>query len=154
MYILTLLFCFILLFLLLVLYKLDKEKSILLLFLCLKGIVPMEGGGVRCLSPQNTFRFSGVNSVAAKSNTNEVTADRFFKLFSCGPVFMCVSGRILFSRWQFSSWMWVSGFFVFFVLRIVHHLLHLCWIWLHHCLPLKLRKCFVDSYTSPTPPSA
>ena len=34
--------------------------------------MPMEGW-VKCLTPQNTFGVSGVNSVAAKSNTIEVT---------------------------------------------------------------------------------
>ena len=34
--------------------------------------MPMEGW-VKCLSPQNTFGVSGVNSVAAKSNTIDVT---------------------------------------------------------------------------------
>ena len=41
--------------------------------------MPMEGW-VKCLSPQNTFGVSGVHSVAAKSNTIEVTGDSFFKL--------------------------------------------------------------------------
>ena len=36
-------------------------------------------GWVKCLSPQNTFGVSGVNSVAAKSNTSKVTGDQFFK---------------------------------------------------------------------------
>ena len=35
-----------------------------------------------------------------------------------------------------------------------HHLLELYWILLQRCLPLKLQKWFVDSNTSPTPPSA
>ena len=36
-------------------------------------------GWVKCLSPQNTSGVSGVNSVAAKSNTKEVNGDHFFK---------------------------------------------------------------------------
>ena len=35
-------------------------------------------GCVKCLSPQNPFGVSGVNSIAAKSNTIEVN-DWFFK---------------------------------------------------------------------------
>ena len=38
------------------------------------------GGGVKCLSLQNTFGVSGVNSVAAESNTIEENVDSFFKL--------------------------------------------------------------------------
>ena len=38
----------------------------------------MEGLG-NCLSPQNTFGVSGVNRVAAKSNTIWVNGDQFFK---------------------------------------------------------------------------
>ena len=34
---------------------------------------------MKCLSPQNTFGVSEVNSVAGKSNTIEVTVDHFFK---------------------------------------------------------------------------
>ena len=41
--------------------------------------MPMEDW-VKCLSPQNTFGVSGVNSIAAKSNKIEVTGDHFFKL--------------------------------------------------------------------------
>ena len=36
-------------------------------------------GWVKCLSPQNTFGVSGVNSVAAKSNTIEVNGAQVFK---------------------------------------------------------------------------
>ena len=39
--------------------------------------MPMEEW-VKCLCPQNTLGVSGVNSVAAKSNKIEVTADTFF----------------------------------------------------------------------------
>ena len=39
--------------------------------------MPMEGWG-KWLSPQNTFLVSGGNSVASKSNTIEITGDRFF----------------------------------------------------------------------------
>ena len=41
--------------------------------------MPMEGGGVRCSNPQNTFGVSGVNSDAAKTNTIQVTGDHFFR---------------------------------------------------------------------------
>ena len=34
------------------------------------------------LSPQNRFGVSGVNSLAAKSNTIEVAGDRFFKILN------------------------------------------------------------------------
>ena len=40
---------------------------------------PMEGW-VKCLSPQNTLGVSGVNSVAAKSNTIKVNVDNFFNV--------------------------------------------------------------------------
>ena len=36
-------------------------------------------GRVKGLSPQNTFGVSGVKSVAAKSNTVEVTGDHIYK---------------------------------------------------------------------------
>ena len=36
-------------------------------------------GGVGEVYPQNTFEVSGVNCVAAKSNTIEVTGDQFFQ---------------------------------------------------------------------------
>ena len=45
----------------------------------------MMEGGVKCLSPQNTFGVSGVNSVAAKSNTIEVTSDRDVFQVSVSP---------------------------------------------------------------------
>ena len=38
----------------------------------------MEGWG-KCLSPQNILGVSGVNSIAAKSNTIEANGDHFFK---------------------------------------------------------------------------
>ena len=41
--------------------------------------MPMEGW-VKCLSPQNSFGVSVVNSVPAKANTIEVTSDHVFKL--------------------------------------------------------------------------
>ena len=36
-------------------------------------------GWVKCLCPENTSGVSGVNSVAANSNTSEVNGDHFFK---------------------------------------------------------------------------
>ena len=45
---------------------------------CLFTTMPMEGW-VKCRSPQNTFGASGVNSGAAKSNTDEVNGERFLK---------------------------------------------------------------------------
>ena len=33
----------------------------------------------KCLSPQNIFGVSGLNCIAAKSDTIEVTVDSFFK---------------------------------------------------------------------------
>ena len=36
---------------------------------------------MKCLSPHNTFGVSGVNSVAAKSNTIEGTGDPFFRRY-------------------------------------------------------------------------
>ena len=38
-------------------------------------------------------------------------------------------------------------FFFFYVWRRGHQLLQLYWIWLQHCLPLRLQKGFVDSNT-------
>ena len=50
---------------------------------------------------------------------------------------------------------WRHFMFLFSVVvniwRIDHQLLQR---WLQRCLPLRLQKCFVDSNTSPTPPSA
>ena len=40
--------------------------------------MPMEGW-VKCLSPKNTFGVSGVNSVAAKSNTIEVNEVNYLR---------------------------------------------------------------------------
>ena len=71
--------------------------------------------------------------------------------------------------WSIWKWAWQNGstappgtqplgfprFLLFFyVWRSGRHLLQLYWIWLQRCLPLKLPNCFVDSNTSPTPPSA
>ena len=44
--------------------------------------------------------------------------------------------------------------FFFYVWRSGHHFLKWYWIWLKHCLPLKLQNLFVDSNPSPPPPSA
>ena len=55
-------------------------------------------------------------------------------------------------RWHHTSRM--EPCYVFFCLKISPWYLQLCSIQLLHCLPLKLQKCFVDSNTSPTLPSA
>ena len=47
--------------------------------------MPMEEW-VKCLSPHNTFGVSGVNSVAAKSNTIKVNGDSFFKRRITGKI--------------------------------------------------------------------
>ena len=46
------------------------------------------------------------------------------------------------------------NFMFFYFWRSGHDLLQLYLMWLQHCLPLKLQKCFVDTNISPTPPSA
>ena len=49
-----------------------------------------------------------------------------------------------------------GGTLCFFLLFFLHlkkfQLLQLYWIWLNHCLPLRLQTCFLDSNTSPSPP--
>ena len=59
--------------------------------------MPVEGC-VKCLSPQNTFGVSGVNSDGAKSNTIEVNGDRkqhkMPPYCSCGVIQASVSPGI------------------------------------------------------------
>ena len=56
--------------------------------------MPMEGWE-KCLSPQNTFRVSGVNSGAAETNTIKVTGDHFFRR---NKIPYCTCGVIQVSR--------------------------------------------------------
>ena len=105
---------------------------------------PVEGW-VKCLSPQNPFGDSGLNSVAAKSNTKAWNAS-----IQAG-VNDAVSSRL----WMLGlpdTWMTpheqYGGIQIVFFFKRGPQLLQLYWIWLQSCLPLRLQKCIGDSNTS------
>ena len=132
--------------------------------------MPMEGW-VKSLSPQNTLGVSGLNSVGAKSNTIEINVDRLFKckkttkyidfiyaIFAVCAVFEKVCLRKCVNA-AASSWILMSGLGDTWMTPQEQNggilFLDLVFLCLKNQSPAtSILKGFMDSNTSPTPPSA
>ena len=118
------------------------------------------GVWVKCLSPQNIFWVSGVNSVAAKVPPSSDVIKQQERNHNMAWR-NSVNDAVLSQIWKAGlpdTWMTphtqYGGLLCVSRLKKGSRLLQLYWIWLQHCLTLRLQKCFVDSNTSPSPPSA